>query len=1008
MARFSWAQTLLAVSSLVCAQSTTSQPADGLSASAGTPTASYATATVNGTATVYSVAFTVPASADVGPNVLPNTKDPNAKQAQALCPGYTASDIDRTANGFTAKLTLTGEPCNVYGTDIEDLLLTVDTQTAHRLRISIQPAYLDSSNISQYVLPDELVPLPEQGVVQPDTQDIDLQFSYTNEPTFSFKVVRKSTGDVLFDTTGSVLVYENQFIEFVSQLPENYNLQGMGERIHDLRLGTNFTATFYAADVGDNIDANIYGNHPFYLDMRYYEIEEESGERTLITNQNTTATGNYESWSHGVFQRNSHGMEALMLPTNLTWRALGGSIDLYIFDGPTPEAVTKQYQLGAIGLPAMQQYFTFGFHQCRWGYKNWTEVEDVVNTHRAFGIPLENIWTDIDYMFQYRDFTNDPNTFPYEEGQAFLERLHANGQHYVPIVDAAIYHPNPANASDNYTVYTDGQAHGVFLKNPDGSEYIGSVWPGYTVFPDFHSNETVPWWTRNMLAHHNNVPWDGIWIDMSEVSSFCVGSCGSGNLSLNPVHPPFLLPGESGDLILTYPENFNLTNATEAAQASSQAASQASSVAAATPPSTATTAYFTSTVKPGVRNVNQPPYVINNANGDLAVHAVSPNATHVDGVEEYDVHNLYGHQLLNATYQALLEVFPSKRPFIIGRSTFAGSGKWAGHWGGDNTSLFAYMYFSISQALNFALFGIPMFGVDTCGFNGNSDEELCNRWMQLSAFFPFYRNHNVLSANSQEAYVWASVAEASKRAMEIRYSLLPYMYTLFYLSHTTGSTVMRALSWEFPQDPTLAAVDNQFLLGPSLLITPVLGQGMTEVNGTFPGIAQGEVWYDWYTQEAVSVDAGENLTISAPLGHIPVFVRGGSILPQQEALYTTAESRNSSWSLICALSADDAATGQIYLDDGESIVPPATLLVDLTASNGSLYAAARGLYEDTNSLANVTILGVPSQPSTVALNGQTISSGVNYNSTSKVLSIKGLQNVTESGAWAQDWTLSWS
>jgi len=126
------------------------------------------------------------------------------------------------------------------------------------------------------------------------------------------------------------------------------------------------------------------------------------------------------------------------------------------------------------------------------------------------------------------------------------------------------------------------------------------------------------------------------------------------------------------------PEGFNLTNATEAAQASALNAAQASANAAASPPSTATTAYYVSTVTPGVRNVNQPPYVINNAQGDLAVHAVSPNATHHDGVEEYDVHNLFGHQILNATYQALLEVFPGKRPFIIGRSTFAGTGKWAG------------------------------------------------------------------------------------------------------------------------------------------------------------------------------------------------------------------------------------------------------------------------------------------------------------------------------------------
>lgn len=81
--------------------------------------------------------------------------------------------------------------------------------------------------------------------------------------------------------------------------------------------------------------------------------------------------------------------------------------------------------------------------------------------------------------------------------------------------------------------------------------------------------------------------------------------------------------------------------------------------------------------------------------GDLAVHAVSSNATHADGREEYDVHNLYGLQILNATYNALLATIPGKRPFIIGRSTFSGAGKYAGHWGGDNTSIFAYMYFSI-------------------------------------------------------------------------------------------------------------------------------------------------------------------------------------------------------------------------------------------------------------------------------------------------------------------------
>ena len=405
------------------------------------------------------------------------------------------------------------------------------------------------------------------------------------------------------------------------------------------------------------------------------------------------------------------------------------------------------------------------------------------------------------------------------------------------------------------------------------------------------------------------------------------------NLSLNPVHPPFYLPGEPGAVIYDFPEGFNLTNATEAAAASSSSSIQAASAASqAGPTPTTSPTYLRTTPTSGVRDINHPPYVINNVQGDLAVHAVSPNATHADGTEEYDVHNLNGHQILNATYNALLNIFPGKRPFIIGRSTFAGSGVYAGHWGGDNFSKFLWMYFSIPQALSFSLFGIPMFGVDTCGFQGNSDEELCNRWMQLSAFFPFYRNHNTLSALSQEAYVWSSVIEATKTAMNIRFQLLPYMYTLFYLSHSTGSTVMRALSWEFPNDPSLADADRQFLLGPAIMVTPVLVQGATTVGGVFPGVGKGEVWYDWYSQEAVSAAPGENVTIPAPLGTIPVYVRGGYVLPMQQPAMTTTEARKTPWSILVALSLDEDASGELYLDDGESVTPNATLYVEVCIS----------------------------------------------------------------------------
>lgn len=539
-------------------------------------------------------------------------------------------------------------------------------------------------------------------------------------------------------------------------------------------------------------------------------------------------------------------------------------------------------------------------------------------------------------MNQYRDFENDQGRFGYVEGAKFLSQLHANGQHYIPIVDSAIYVPNPENASDAYPIFNRGNATDSFMLNPDGSLYIGEVWPGYTVFPDWvgsvlNGTGAFKWWANELELWHQNISFDGIWLDMSEVSSFCVGSCGSNNLTLNPVHPGFSLPGEPGAVIYGYPEGFNITNATEYASASSASVAQASSASAAAGPAPASTSttYLRTTPTPNVRSLEYPPYVLNNVQGALDVHAVSPNATHHGGTVEYEYHNLFGHQIINATYHALLNVFPTKRPFIIGRSTFAGSGKWAGHWGGDNTSLWAYMFFSIPQALSFSLFGIPMFGVDTCGFNGNTDEELCNRWMQLSAFFPFYRNHNVLSAIPQEPYRWASVAEASKVAMNIRYTLLPYIYTTFYLAHSTGSTVMRALAWEFPNDPSLASADRQFLLGDSLMITPVLAQGATSVDGVFPGVANGEVWYDWYNQSAISAGPGQNITIDAPLGHIPVFVRGGSVLPIQEPGMTTKASRSNPWGVIAATTMEGTAKGQLYVDDGESLVPNATLWVEV-------------------------------------------------------------------------------
>ena len=286
--------------------------------------------------------------------------------------------------------------------------------------------------------------------------------------------------------------------------------------------------------------------------------------------------------------------------------------------------------------------------------------------------------------------------------------------------------------------------------------------------------------------------------------------------------------------------------------------------------------------------------------------------------------------------------------------------------------------------------------------------------MQLSAFFPFYRNHNVLSANSQEAYVWSSVIDATKAAMNVRFQLLPYLYTLFYNAHTRGETVMRALAWQFPNDPSLANADRQFFLGPSILVTPVLTQGATTVNGVFPGLVEGtDTYYDWYNKSPIAKPSTKNTTISAPLGHIPVYIRGGAVLATQQMALTTRDARNTSWSIIVAPGMTGAAVGSLYLDDGESVTPYDTKLVSFassSASNGSLSlgVTVSGNYTGLDlPLANITFLGVQTAPknNSVRINGMNVGNGT-YSNATKTFSIANLQAVAGGKVWAGNWTLS--
>jgi alpha-glucosidase len=375
------------------------------------------------------------------------------------------------------------------------------------------------------------------------------------------------------------------------------------ENIHDFHLGQNYTQTFWTNDAGitsgNPVDGNIYGVHPFYQESRYH------------SGSNTT--------SHGVYARNAHGQEWLLRPKTLTYRAIGGSFDFYFLSGQDENGgssavdTIRQYHAGCVGLPAMQMFWTLGFHQCRLGYDNLSMMQDVVLNYKAANIPLEAIWSDFDMFDGYRSFVNNPVSYPVDKMAAWVEKLHNDSQYYVPLIWSNIYRTNPEDPEDVYPPYQRGADLQTFIRNPaTGDYYNGDNWPGFSVWGDFLLPSSYSWWENELRIWHNQIPFDGVLSDLSEPASYCVGSCGDGNLHSNPVHVPELMPGDPLNNDYEYPKGFGISNKSDAASASLAAASQSSALLSSTPfPSATSTTLGRTEPTPGVRNLTYPPYVLN-------------------------------------------------------------------------------------------------------------------------------------------------------------------------------------------------------------------------------------------------------------------------------------------------------------------------------------------------------------------------------------------------------------
>ncbi|XP_073350989.1 lysosomal alpha-glucosidase [Pagrus major] len=808
---------------------------------------------------------------------LPDAKGPPWCFYPSLYPGYKMGPFTPTTRGQAA--TLTRATPSYLPRDISTLHLEVIEEAAGCLHLTLKDP---SSQRYEVKLPG--------GVPQSkaDSQDALYTTEYQSDP-FGFIVRRKSNGRVIMNTTVAPLLFADQYLQLSTSLASSL-VSGLGEHYTSLLLDLNWTSlTLWNRDMAPHADANLYGSHPFYI------VQEEDG------------------LAHGVFLLNSNAVGVMLQPTPaLTWVAIGGILDLYVFMGPDPQSVTRQY-LQVIGYPMMPPYWSLGFHLCRWGYTTTNTTRRVAQRMHNAKFPLDVQWNDLDYANKRRVFTFDPWRFG--DLPEMVEEFHDRGMKYILILDPGISSTSPPGT---YPPFDDGLKRDVFIKNATGHILIGKVWPGPTAFPDFTNPETRQWWEDCIRAFHSKVPVDGLWIDMNEPASFVQGSvegCPEGDLE----HPP-----------------------------------------------------YTPRVVGGQLN-----------SGTLCMSAQQKLSTH------YNLHNMYGLTEAFATHSALMKV-RGKRPFVLSRSSFSGIGRFSGVWTGDVRSDWEQLQYSIPAVLQFSLFGVPLVGADICGFGGNTTEELCVRWMQLGAFYPFMRNHNDRLNAPQEPYIFGQKAQAAMRsALNLRYSLLPFLYTLLHHAHTSADTVARPLFMEFPTDPNSQTIDRQFLWGSSLLISPVLEQGAEELAaylppGTWYSLLNGQPFYS----------KGQYLLLPAPLDTINVHVREGHIIPQQEPALTTTASRRNPFFLTVALSAGGWARGDLFWDDGDSldtfemgnycyvifIAGQSQVVSDPLRLNGAL---------DGLVLGGLQVFGVPSPPLYVLANGDKVRD-FTYRSDTKVLTVTSL------------------
>lgn len=369
---------------------------------------------------------------------------------------------------------------------------------------------------------------------------------------------------------------------------------------------------------------------------------------------------------------------------------------------------------------------------------------------------------------------------------------------------------------------------------------------------------------------------------------------------------------------------------------------------------------------------------------------------HHGGWEHRDIHNINGLYYTMVTYDALYKRSGgSLRPFILTRSFFAGSQRFTAVWTGDNTAEWEHLRASYPMCLSISISGMSFCGADVGGFFKNPDSELFIRWNQAGAWLSFFRQHSHIESKRREPWTFNDeTTQIVRDAMRMRYSYLPLWYTLFKEHESNGNPVMRPLWVHYPTESATFTIDDELLVGDSILVRPVLEPSVSEVKVYFPG--EGKiVWYDVDTMQPHHKSGFVSTPVT--LHKIPVYQRGGSIVPRKMRIRrSTVAMKSDPYTLVVILDDDKRANGTLYIDDEVSFEYRHGKYLYLQLSFDGLkleskFISKRATYETKSWLERVDIANPPQGVKSANLISQRLGKVVleaKYNPNNNVLTLR--------------------